>query len=92
MMLSLTLFRAMRYYDYPSKEREDVFVELADLDKVKYGEVFKGRILLEVRPKFFTRYLVLYLYIIIIFIVPTHTFSFMILRVHFRIAQTKYEH
>ena len=49
----------MRYYDYPSKEREDVFVELADLDKVKYGEVFKGRILLEVSAKFFTR--VLYL-------------------------------
>ena len=45
----------MRYYDYPSKEREDVFVELADLDKVKYGEVFKGRILLEVSTKFFTR-------------------------------------
>ena len=44
----------MRYYDYPSKEREDVFVELADLDKVKYGEVFKGRILLEVSTKFFT--------------------------------------
>ena len=42
----------MRYYDYPSKEREDVFVELADLDKVKYGEVFKGRILLEVSTKF----------------------------------------
>ena len=41
----------MRYYDYPSKEREDVFVELADLDKVKYGEVFKGRILLEVSTK-----------------------------------------
>ena len=47
----------MRYYDYPSKEREDVFVELADLDKVKYGEVFKGRILLEVSTKFFTRVL-----------------------------------
>ena len=45
----------MRYYDYPSKEKEDVFVELADLDKVKYGEVFKGRILLEVSTKFFTR-------------------------------------
>ena len=45
----------MRYYDYPSKEREDVFVELADLDKVKYGEVFKGRILLEVSTKFLIR-------------------------------------
>ena len=45
----------MRYYDYPSKEREDVFVELADLDKVKYGEVFKGRILLEVSTKFLTK-------------------------------------
>ena len=45
----------MRYYDYPSKEREDVFVELADLDKVKYGEVFKGRILLEVSTTFFNR-------------------------------------
>ena len=45
----------MRYYDYPSKEREDVFVELADLDKVKYGEVFKGRILLEVSITFLAR-------------------------------------
>ena len=47
----------MRYYDYPSKEREDVFVELADLDKVKYGEVFKGRILLEVSITFLARVL-----------------------------------
>ena len=77
----------MRYYDYPSKEREDVFVELADLDKVKYGEVFKGRILLEVSTKFFTR-------------VPGFTSLlyllfqdiFMIYRVYFRIVQTKYEH
>ena len=52
-ILSFTLLRAMRYYDYPSKEREDVFVELADIDKVKYGEVFKGRILLEVSTKIF---------------------------------------
>ena len=78
----------MRYYDYPSKEREDVFVELADLDKVKYGEVFKGRILLEVSTKFFTRVPGL----IITVIVPRHTFSFMIYWVDFRIAQTKYEH
>ena len=75
----------MRYYDYPSKEREDVFVELADLDKVKYGEVFKGRILLEVSTKFFTRVpgskSLLYL-----------LFQDMIYRVYFRIVQTKYEH
>ena len=76
----------MRYYDYPSKEREDVFVELADLDKVKYGEVFKGRILLEVSTKFFTRVPGSVL------IVPRRTFSFMIYWVYFRIAQTKYEH
>ena len=60
----------MRYYDYPSKEKEDVFVELADLDKVKYGEVFKGRILLEVSTKFSLGY-----YIIIIFIVPRHIYD-----------------
>ena len=54
----------MRYYDYPSKEREDVFVELADLDKVKYGEVFKGRILLEVSTKFSLGYLALHHYYI----------------------------
>ena len=60
----------MRYYDYPSKEREDVFVELADLDKVKYGEVFKGRILLEVSTKFSAMAPgVILNYIIIIFIV-----------------------
>ena len=41
--------KAMRYYDYPSKEEEDVFVELADLEKVKYGEVFKGEIRIENR-------------------------------------------
>ena len=39
----------MRYYDYPSKEEEDVFVELADLEKVKYGEIFKGEIRIENR-------------------------------------------
>ena len=38
----------MRYYDYPTKEKEDVHIELADLEKVKYGEVFKGRVHLEV--------------------------------------------
>ena len=81
----------MRYYDYPSKEREDVFVELADLDKVKYGEVFKGRILLEVSTKFLIRVPAV-LYIFIIFIFPRHTFSYMIDWVYFRIAQTKYEH
>ena len=75
----------MRYYDYPSKEREDVFVELADLDKVKYGEVFKGRILLEVSTKVFTRARGSIL-------IKKHTFSFMIYWVIFRIAQTKYEH
>ena len=41
-------FRAMRYYDYPSKEREDVHVQLAELEKVKYGDTFKGRLMLEV--------------------------------------------
>ena len=39
----------MRYYDYPTKEKEDVHIELADLEKVKYGDVFKGRVMLEVR-------------------------------------------
>ena len=77
----------MRYYDYPSKEKEDVFVELADLDKVKYGEVFKGRILLEVSTKFLIRVPgsihILYLLFQDIF---------MIYRVYFRIVQTKYEH
>ena len=38
----------MRYYDYPSKEKEDVHCELDDIEKVKYGEMFKGRIRLEV--------------------------------------------
>ena len=38
----------MRYYDYPTKEREDVHIELVDLEKVKYGDVFKGRVHLEV--------------------------------------------
>ena len=38
----------MRYYDIPSKEREDVYVELVELEKIKYGTEFKGRIMLEV--------------------------------------------
>ena len=38
----------MRYYDYPAKEREDVHIEMADLEKVKYGDIFKGRVTLEV--------------------------------------------
>lgn len=38
----------MRYYDYPTKEKEDVHIELADLEKVKYGDTFKGRVMLEV--------------------------------------------
>ena len=38
----------MRYYDYPTKEKEDVHIELADLEKVKYGDTFKGRVTLEV--------------------------------------------
>ena len=77
----------MRYYDYPSKEREDVFVELADLDKVKYGEVFKGRILLEVSTKFFTRVRGFTSLLYLLF-----QDIFMIYRVYFRIVQTKYEH
>ena len=77
----------MRYYDYPSKEREDVFVELADLDKVKYGEVFKGRILLEVSTKFSLGYLALTSLLYLLF-----QDIFMIYRVYFRIVQTKYEH
>ena len=77
----------MRYYDYPSKEKEDVFVELADLDKVKYGEVFKGRILLEVSTKFSLGYLALTSLLYLLF-----QDIFMIYRVYFRIVQTKYEH
>ena len=40
--------RAMRYYDYPSKEKEDVLIELVELEKVKYGEPYKARVKLEV--------------------------------------------
>ena len=41
-------FRAMRYYDYPSKEKEDVQIELVELENVKYGDPFKARIKVEV--------------------------------------------
>lgn len=47
-IISGLYFRAMRYYDYPGKEKEDVLIELVELEKVKYGDPYKARIKLEV--------------------------------------------
>ena len=40
--------KTMRFYEIPSKENEDVSMELVELDSVAYGEPYKARILLTV--------------------------------------------
>ena len=40
--------KTMRFYEIPSKENEDVHMELVELESVAYGNTFKARILLEV--------------------------------------------
>lgn len=41
--------KAMRFYEMPTKEKEDVTMELVELESVGYGQPYKARILLEVR-------------------------------------------
>lgn len=41
--------KAMRFYEIPSKEKEDVTMELIELESVAYGDPYKARILIEVR-------------------------------------------
>ena len=38
----------MKFYEYPKKEAEDVFMDLIELDKVPYGGTYKARVIIEV--------------------------------------------
>ena len=40
--------KAMTYYQVPSAEKEDVKMDLIELESIKYGEPYKARIALEV--------------------------------------------
>ena len=42
--------RAMKYYDVPdsASAREDVFMDLVELESVQYGQPYKARVILEV--------------------------------------------
>ena len=42
---------ARRYYYSSPEESHDVYMELVELDKVKYGKPYKVRIILEVKRK-----------------------------------------
>ena len=40
--------RAMKYYDVPDSAKEDVFMDLVELESVQYGQPYKARVILEV--------------------------------------------
>ena len=41
--------KAMTYYEVPDKDKEDVKMDLIELESINYGEPYKARIALEVR-------------------------------------------
>ena len=40
--------RAMKYYDVPDAAKEDVSMDLVDLESVQFGQPYKARVILEV--------------------------------------------
>ena len=59
--------KAMKFYEVPSKEQEDVVMDLIELERVQYGQPYKARVILEVRVRiisFCPAKLDLYLYAI----------------------------
>ncbi len=40
--------KAMRFYEISPKTREDVFMDLVELDKANYGDPYKARVVIEV--------------------------------------------
>lgn len=40
--------KSKRYYQIPSKDKEDVLMDLVELDKVAYGQPYKARVTLQV--------------------------------------------
>ena len=40
--------RAMKYYDVPDSAKEDVVLDLVELESVQYGQPYKARVVLKV--------------------------------------------
>ncbi len=43
----------MKFYEYPKKEIQDVYMDLIELEKVPYGGVYKARVVIEVNQSTF---------------------------------------